>query len=227
MTHFLDAISHIIPMTFGILASPSPMIAIIILLMTRRAKSNASSFFLGWYMGLIGVGLVVLFIPILAENSTFTPSELAWTRIILGSVFLILSIFTARNIPRNSRQVAPPDWLSKLDSFGLLQSFTFGFFFAAPNIKNSSLVAAGMSSLIPFSLRLDQELLILVLFCLVASFGVLIPPLVYLLFRNNAEAVFAAMKKWLIGNRALILFLLLIILGLFWVYQGVSILPTQ
>jgi hypothetical protein len=79
-----------------------------------------------------------------------------------------------------------------------------------------------MTSIIPFSLRLDQELLILILFCLVASIGVLIPPVVYLLFRGNAESVFSAMKKWLIMNRALILFLLLIIIGLLWVYQGVS-----
>jgi hypothetical protein len=79
-----------------------------------------------------------------------------------------------------------------------------------------------MTSIIPFSLRLDQELLILILFCLVASIGVLIPPVVYLLFRGNAESVFNAMKKWLIMNRALILFLLVIIIGLLWVYQGVS-----
>jgi len=222
MTFFLDAINHVLPMTFGIVASPSPMIAIIILLMTHRAKVNASSFLLGWYTGLIGVGLIILIIPGLAEKSTYTPSNLAWARLILGSVFLIASIFIARKIPRKGRQAPPPSWLPKLDSFGFLQSFFFGFFFAAPNIKNSSLVAAGMTSIIPFSLRLDQELLILILFCLVASIGVLIPPVVYLLFRGNAESVFSAMKKWLIMNRALILFLLLIIIGLLWVYQGVS-----
>ena len=222
MALFLDAIKHVLPMTFGIVASPSPMIAIIILLMTQRAKLNASSFLLGWYTGLIGVGLIVLIIPGLAKKSTYTPSNLAWARLILGSVFLIVSIFIARKIPRKGRQAPPPRWLPKLDSFGFLQSFTFGFFFAAPNIKNSSLVAAGMTSIIPFSLRLDQELLILILFCLVASIGVLIPPVVYLLFRGNAESVFNAMKKWLIMNRALILFLLVIIIGLLWVYQGVS-----
>ena len=224
MTLFLDAINHIIPMTLGIVASPSPMIAIIILLMTHRAKSNASSFLLGWYTGLIGVGLIVLIIPGLAEKSTYTPSNIAWGRFILGIVFLIISIFIARKIPRKGRQAPPPSWLSKLDSFGFLQSFAFGFFFAAPNIKNSSLVAAGMTSIIHFDLRLDQELLILVIFCLIASIGVLIPPAVYLLIRGNAESVFSAMKKWLIMNRALILFLLLIIIGSLWVYQGVLIL---
>ena len=222
MALFHDALNHVLPMTFGIVASPSPMIAIIILLMTHRAKVNASSFLLGWYTGLIGVGLIILIIPGLAEKSTYTPSNLAWGRLILGSVFLIVSIFIARKIPRKGRQAPPPSWLPKLDSFGFLQSFFFGFFFAAPNIKNSSLVAAGMTSIIPFSLRLDQELLILILFCLVASIGVLIPPVVYLLFRGNAESVFNAMKKWLIMNRALILFLLVIIIGLLWVYQGVS-----
>jgi hypothetical protein len=224
MTLFLDAINHIIPMTLGIVASPSPMIAIIILLMTHRAKSNASSFLLGWYTGLIGVGLIVLIIPGLAEKSTYTPSNIAWGRFILGSVFLIISIFIAREIPRKGRQAPPPSWLPKLESFGFLQSFAFGFFFAAPNIKNSSLVAAGMTSIIHFDLRLDQELLILVIFCLIASIGVLIPPVAYLLFRGNAESVFSAMKKWLIMNRALILFLLLIIIGSLWVYQGSLIL---
>lgn len=224
MTLFLDAFNHVLPMTLGIVASPSPMIAIIILLMTHRAKLNALSFILGWYTGLIVVGLIVLIIPGLAEKSTYTPSNLAWARLILGSILLIVSVFIVREIPRKGSQALPPNWLPKLDSFGFLQSFTFGFFFAAPNIKNSSLVAAGMTSIIPFSLRLDQELFILALFCLVASIGVLIPPLVYLLFRGNADSVFITMKKWLIMNRALILFLLLIIIGSIWVYQGVSIL---
>lgn len=224
MQPLLDAISQSLPMAFGIMASPSPMIAIMILLMTPRAKSNAVSFLFGWFSGLILVGLVVLFIPEIgreADNSSFNSGQI---RIILGTVFLILSIFIARGIPGRGRHAPPPRWQGKLDAFGFPQSFAFGFFFAVPNVKNASMVAAGMATVSQFNLGMDLKLLILILFCLVASAGVLIPPAIYVLFTSKAEPLFSSLKKWLINNRALILFLILLIFGILWIYQGILIL---
>ncbi len=211
-------------MAFGITASPSPMIAIIIILMTPRAKSNASTFLIGWFSGLLLVGLVVLLIPALWSGPGHSQTNITQIRIILGAAFLALSAYIARHIPRRGRQAPPPRWQAKLDSFGFPQSFAFGFFFAVPNVKNASMTAAGMSTLTQFDLGMGQELVILILFSLIASIGVLTPPAIYLIFPATAEPIFATLKSWLIQNRALILFLLLLIFGIVWIVQGVLIL---
>jgi hypothetical protein len=170
------------------------------------------------------VGLVVLFIPELTGGSGDTPSGMARIRLILGVVFILLSIYIARHIPGRGSQAPPPRWQEKLDAFRFPQSFAFGFFFAVPNVKNASMVAAGMSTLSQSELGMDLKLVILLLFCLIASIGVLVPPSIYVLFTAKVEPVFSSMKKWLIHNRALILFLILVLFGILWIYQGVLVL---
>jgi len=223
MNIFLEAINQTLPMAFGITASPSPMIAIIILLMTNRARSNALYFLLGWFGGLLLVGLIVLLIPEVGAGASGSPTDSARIRIILGALFLVLSVFIARQIPRKGRKAAPPGWQEKLDAFGFAQSLAFGFFFAVPNLKNASMVAAGMSTVNQFELGMDRKVLILILFCLIASIGVLIPPGIYLIFRNRVEPIFGSLKTWLIMNRAVILFLILVIFGVLWIYQGIAV----
>ena len=221
MKIFLEVINQTLPMAFGIVASPSPMLAIVILLMTNRARSNALYFLLGWFGGLVLVGLVVLLIPELGAGSSGSPVDSARIRIILGILFLVLSIVVARQIPGRGREASPPGWQEKLDAFGFPQSIAFGFFFAVPNLKNASMVAAGMSTVNQSGLGMDQKVPILLLFCLIASIGVLIPPVIYLVFHERVEPVFLALKQWLIRNRALILFLILIIFGILWIVQGI------
>jgi hypothetical protein len=197
------------------------MLAIIILLMTHRARSNALYFLLGWFGGLMLVGLLILLIPELDAGASGTHVDMARIRLMLGILFLVLSIFIARQIPGKGRKASPPAWQEKLDTFGFPQSFAFGFFFAVPNLKNASMVATGMSSVNQFGLGMDLKLAILLLFCLIASIGVLIPPVIYLVFRKRVEPIFGSLKTWLIMNRALVLFLILVIFGVLWIVQGI------
>ena len=47
------------------------------------------------------------------------------------------------------------------------------------------------------------------------------PPAIYWLIPEKAEQVFTSMKKWLIHHRALVLFLILVVFGIWWIIQGV------
>lgn len=211
-------------MAFGIAASPSPVIAMLILLMTRRATVNAIYFLTGWFTGLLLVGLITLFGTSLLEFSSVGSGNAGNLRIILGVVFLIISVLMARQIPRKGQQPAPPAWLDKLENFRFPQSFGFGFFFSVPNVKNASLVVTGLSEVLPHHLGGAAEITVLLLFCLTASMGVMIPPVIYMLFGDRATSAFSVMKQWLIRNRALILFLILLFFGVLWLVQGLMVL---
>ncbi|MGW8317298.1 MAG: GAP family protein [Bacteroidales bacterium] len=220
MLQLFDAIRASLPMAFGIVLSPSPVIAILILLMTRRATSNAIFFLTGWFTGLLLVGLLTIFGAGIIGGFSGGSSNSVPIRMMLGGLFLILAVLIARQIPRKGSSAAPPSWLDKLDHFGFWQSFAFGFFFAVPNLKNASLVVTGMTDILPYQLGTAARITVLFLFCLIASIGVLIPPLIFLLFGERAVSVFGVMKQWLIRNRALILFLILLVFGLLWLIQG-------
>ena len=49
----VEAIKQSLPFAFGIALSPLPIAAIIMILMSARARTNAPAFLLGWFLGLL------------------------------------------------------------------------------------------------------------------------------------------------------------------------------
>src|SRR5260370_42553139 len=56
-------IDGILPLALGVAISPVPIIAIILMLITPRARANGAGFVLGWVLGLAAAGRLVLTIP--------------------------------------------------------------------------------------------------------------------------------------------------------------------
>ena len=54
-----QAISDILPLAIGVMISPIPIIAVILMLFSARARSNGPAFLLGWVVGLTILFLVV------------------------------------------------------------------------------------------------------------------------------------------------------------------------
>ena len=58
------AIGEMLPLAIGIAVSPLPIIAIILMLITPKARGNGLAFFGGWMLGLAVVGAIVLIVEI-------------------------------------------------------------------------------------------------------------------------------------------------------------------
>ena len=54
------AIGEMLPLAIGIAISPVPIIAIILMLITPKARGNGLAFLGGWMLGLAIVGTIVL-----------------------------------------------------------------------------------------------------------------------------------------------------------------------
>jgi len=57
-----DAIGQMLPFAVGVLLSPMPVVALVLMLVTPKAKANGLAFLLGWVLGLAVVGGLVLLI---------------------------------------------------------------------------------------------------------------------------------------------------------------------
>lgn len=198
----------------------------IILLMSRRAMSNAYAYMAGWFIGLFLVGIIFLHQPALYDSRGEPSLVLGWFRSSLGAVIFIAGLFILGKFLKKEDQEKPPKWAHKVDSIGFLHALGIGFFFAAPNVKNASMVSTGAASLGSVGLAATQEMGILILFCLLASIGVMLPPLIFLLFRGKAEPIFHKMKLWLIKYGSLILVVICISFGSIFIYQGIRILNS-
>jgi hypothetical protein len=86
------------------------------------------------------------------------------------------------------------------------------------------MVVVGAAFMARQGLNFTQGLLALLLFCLIASAGVLIPYTIFLLFRKNAEFIFGRLKIWILKNRVLVLLVILLVFGGISLYRGIIIL---
>ena len=55
----IHAIGEILPLAIGIAISPLPIIAVILMLTTPKARTNGPAFLAGWLLGLVVVAGVV------------------------------------------------------------------------------------------------------------------------------------------------------------------------
>jgi len=224
MGSVLEVVGTSLPLALGIAAAPWAIITLMILLLTPRAVSNAYAFLLGWYIGLMAVGILILSSPGLMDD-TGEPSQLmGWIRIGMGVVFFVTSLFFFKNLPIRRDQQNIPKWIEKVDTFGFFQASFIGFLLSTLNFKNSSMVVVGAAFIARQDLNTSQELIALLVFCLIASIGVLIPHIIFLLFRQNAERIFGKIKIWILKNRVLVLLVILLVFGGISLYKGITIL---
>ena len=222
-----EALGISLPLALGIAAAPWAIIALMILLLTPRAVSNAYAFLVAWYSGLMLVGIAVLISPGLINDAGEPSRLMGWIRLGMGAVFLIFSLFLFRKIPKGKEQQTIPKWIERVDAFGFFQASMIGLFMSTLNLKNSSMAVVGAASIGRQGLSSSQEIVTLLLFCLIASIGVLIPHTIFLLFRKNAELIFGKIKVWILKNRVLVLLLILIIFGGTSLYKGLMIIQNS
>jgi peptidoglycan/LPS O-acetylase OafA/YrhL len=96
-----QAIGGVLPLAIGVAIGVLPIIAIILVLITPRARSNGLAFVAGWVLGLVVVGGVVLLIANAAGVSGNSgPSTAAYAiKLALGALFLLLAVKQWRSRP--------------------------------------------------------------------------------------------------------------------------------
>jgi len=149
---------------------------------------------------------------------------MGWIRLGMGAVLLITSLFFFKNIPKRGEQQTIPKWIERVDALGVFQASLIGFLLSTLNFKNSSMIVVEAAFIARQGLNTSQELVALLVFCLIASIGVLTPLIIFLLFRQKAEHIFGKIKIWILKNRVLVLLVILLVFGGISLYKGITIL---
>ncbi len=143
-----NVISAILPLALGVAISPVPIIAVILMLFSQRARSNGSAFLLGWVLALAAVGSIVLVLASLGKISAGgTPSTLAYIlKLLLGLLFLFLALRQWRGRPKAGEEPQMPKWMATIDTFTAGKAFGLAALLAGVNPKNLALTLAAALS---------------------------------------------------------------------------------
>jgi len=210
-----SAISDILPQAIGVAISPVPIIAVILMLFSKRARTNGLSFMLGWIITLGMVGSLVLLLSNAGKISAGgTPSTLAYViKLVLGLLFLFLAYRNWQKRPKEGEQPEMPTWMAAIDSFTSGRAFGISALLAGVNPKNLGLTLAAAMSISQAGLNNSQSWISVAIFVILASISVAAPVLYYLVAGESAEETLNGWKSWLMVNNTTVMFVLFLILG--------------
>ena len=219
-----NALGNILPMAIGVAISPVPIIAVILMLFTKQARSNGTAFLVGWVLALVVVGSIVLILANLGKISAGgTPSTLAYVlKLLLGLLFILMSIRQWRGRPQEGEEPHMPKWMATIDQFTPGKAFGFAALLAGVNPKNLGLTLAAALSIAQANLSGAQPWIVLAVFVILASLTVAVPVLYYLFAGQSAEKTLTSWKAWLVANNATVMCILLLVLGALLVGQGLG-----
>ena len=219
-----NAIGSILPQAIGVAISPVPVIAVILMLFSQRARSNGPTFLLGWVLALAVVGSIVLLLASLGKVSAGgTPSTLAYIlKLLLGLLLLLLAIRQWRSRPKAGEEPQMPKWMATIDTVTAGKAFGLAALLAGANPKNLALTLAAALSIAQAGMSGAAPWIALVVFIILASLTVAGPVLYYLFAGQSAEKMLAGWKTWLVTNNTTVMFVLLLVLGAHSFGQGLG-----
>jgi len=223
----IDAFQISWPMALGIALSPTPVLAVIVLLMTPQAKSSAPSFLTGWILGILVVGTFIIFLPGVVASHGGLSDTTGIVKTILGFVLIISAIPIWIKRPKSSDAFKVPKIFQGIDKFGRGKSFMAGILSSGLSIKIIALTASGAAHIDTTDLVDHIETLVGVfLFSLVASFTLILPIIVYFIAPEKMDQFNVKFKTWLIKHYTIILVTMLLVFGLVLIYIGLKIYLT-
>jgi hypothetical protein len=133
-----QAIGSSLPLAVGVALSPIPIIAVVLMLTTPRARVNGPAFVVGWLLGLGVVGTVALLLAGQAGAAgTGEPATwVSWTKIILGTLLLLVAVRQFGSRPKGGQEPAMPAWMSTVERTSPPAALGLGTLLSGVNPKN-------------------------------------------------------------------------------------------
>ena len=210
-----QAIGEILPLAIGVAISPVPIIAIILMLGTPRARSTGVAFAVGWLAGLTIAGAIML--AVASGNADGDSGEPAtWASLLklgLGLLFLLLAGTQWRGRPQPGQEAEMPKWMQTIDTFTAGKSLGVGVLLSGLNPKNLALTIAAATVIAQAGISHGQEAGVLAVFILLGSLTILAPLGIYLALGSKATQILQGMKTWMSVHNAAIMTVLLLVLG--------------
>jgi threonine/homoserine/homoserine lactone efflux protein len=219
-----DAIGQVLSLGVGVALSPVPIIAVVLMLGTPRARANAPAFVLGWVIGLAVAGAVILLVSS-GANASEDGDPATWVgvlKLVLGVLLLLVAARTWQVRPRGEREAELPKWMQTIDRFTTSKSIGFGALLSGVNPKNLVLTVGAAAAIAQTGIPAGEQAVALAVFIVVATLGPGIPVAIYFLMGDRAERLLESVKAWMAAHNAAIMAVLCLIIAMKLIGDGIS-----
>jgi hypothetical protein len=210
-----EAIGQSLPLAIGVALSPIPIIAVVLMLTTPRARANGPAFALGWLLGLGVVGAVVLALagPGGASEEGQPATWVSWLKVVLGVLLLLVAVRQFRGRPHQGEAAPLPKWMGSIDRFRAGQALGGGAVLAGANPKNLLLAVGGAAAIAQTGIPGGQQAIAYAVFAVVGTLGVGAPVVLYFAMGKRSAELLGRLKDWMGHNNAVIMAVLCLVIG--------------
>lgn len=144
-----ESIAEILTYAVAVAISPVPIIAVILMLFSARARVNGPMFLAGWVVAAAAVSAIAYLLADAGDAATdsTTADTVSWGQIVIGAFFLFVAARQWSGRPAPGAQPDMPKWMAGVDSFSPVKSFALALLLAGVNPKNLLLSAGAGAAL--------------------------------------------------------------------------------
>ena len=219
-----QAIGQMLPFAVGIAISPIPIVAIVLMLGTKNAKSDSLSFLAGWIISMAVAGAILLAVVGSSDpTDNGAPSDSTSTlKLILGILLVGLAVKQWRGRPKAGEDAPMPKWMDAVEGFTPVKSAGLGALVSVVNPKNLILIVGGATAIAQTDISGGDQAIVWAIFIAIATIGVAAPIVIYFAMGEKAAAILDDLKGWMAQNNAAIMAVILVIIGVKLIGDSIS-----
>jgi hypothetical protein len=220
-----QGIGEVLTFGAGVAISPAGIIAVILVLFSRRARVNGPLFLLGWMLAL---GILVAVVYAIsnqsnAGSSNTSSDSVSWLKIALGVGFLLLARREFRKRPAPGVEKEMPKWMKRVDGLTPIQALGLGGGLGAANPKNLALAIGAAAGLGQLGLSTTDAVVSLIAFVVVGSLTIAVPVAYHLVGGDKSKAQLEALKDWLSQHNEAVMAVLFVVFGVALIAKGIPL----
>jgi len=215
-----QALFQVLPLALAAALSSVPISATIFILLSEGRTRSGLAFLVGTVIGtFVAITLVAALGQALPGRPRRHAELIGKVEIALGIAMVLLGVFTL--VRGSAASGSGPRWLNGVGSLGVLPVFGIGL---ALNLRPKAilLVAAAGLAISRAHLSLEEAAVLVVVYTAVATCTVVVPIVLTFLRPHMMEPRLLAAKEWIAAHSTGVSATLMILIGGFVIYLGVS-----
>lgn len=217
-----NGVMGLILSALGVAASPLPVVGVLVILLTKRARLGSLMFASAWVLGnVLAISLAINFAD--SVNQPFHGPDLQYegaVSVLFGLGLALTGVLARRGRFRSEDPAAIPQWVHAVDNLSPVGGALVAISNAMTSPKNLAIAISVGLAIQSANLRASQQTAAAVLYVIVASLSVVTPVVVYFVAGEKAEPILTRWKSTVTAKAAATMELTLLFFGVALALKG-------
>lgn len=218
----LELIAELVPLAMGMAASPLPLIAVLLMILSPNGRGRSVAFAAGRVAAVLLTVVAVTALSDLATQGDGGSRMGAAIRLVLGVALVVLALSKLRSRRRNAAEPKTPGWMQALDGMQPAKALRTGFLVSAINPKELVFGVAAGVVIGSAHLPTGSAAVALLAYTALATVSVVAPVAAYLFFGAPVRRALEPVRSWLVRYYDFIIAAVLAIIGAVMIGKGLA-----